>query len=115
MVALGESTFEVKRAVLRRRRSIAADYASPIVIDAVDTIYKPASLGTVFGPLGGLLAQLPGDPTTRAANPINAIPNHIWGWKLKTQSSEYIPAVGKVEEVMEWVFASWNQYLYLIL
>jgi hypothetical protein len=58
---------------------------------------------SVFGLPAKIQSQLPANPSA-ADTPATA----DWGWWMRTDRSEQIPALNKLEEIKEWVFAAWE-------
>jgi hypothetical protein len=101
----GADSYEVKRCVLTRVRTISPSYAQQIVIDATEKIFTTATLVNQFGVPAAIAARLP-------ANPPGVITDSAWAWKERKQTSEFTLALGKVEEQSDWVFGLWSTVLY---
>jgi hypothetical protein len=99
------TSHELKRFVLRRRRTISLTYAAVAVANAVETIYTTQKLAQVFGVPNSIYTKLP-------ANPNYHPPGTAWSWKERADNSIYTPAYNKSEEIKDWVFAPWSTLLY---
>ena len=108
LAALKVEAFETRRYVLRRRRTIPATYSQPVSLDPFEKIYRTATLISGFNIPALIAGQLPADPPFTPQGT-------VWGWKARTDASQFIPALNKKEEVKEWVFAAWASYLYQIV
>jgi hypothetical protein len=100
----GTTSFETERLTLRRVRTFSLRYLGRATLDAVPKVYSVASLQSVFGIPSAITDRLPAAPS--------AAPElHSWGWKRR-QDSTSITYSGRVEEVMDWVFAPWSTVLH---
>lgn len=108
LMSRGVQAHEVKRFVLRRRRTISLFYADVAVPNAVENIYSTAKLAQVFGIPNVIFAKLP-------ATPASAPSNTVWSWKERADDSQYTPAYNKSEEVKDWVFAAWSTVVYNLI
>jgi hypothetical protein len=104
----GQEAYETERPVLSRVRTISASYAGQVVLEAVPTVYTTDSLVFYFGIPLTISSRLPPNPTYTP-------PFTAWGWKKRKDTSEFILALNKVQEVKDWVFAAWNTLTYEII
>lgn len=107
----GVESFPLKRLVLRRIRTFSLDYAQRQTLEAFPTAYTSAAMAVAppdgFGIPQKIFSQFPADPTA-----VETPDGTFWGWWLRTDRSEQIPALNKVEETREWVFAAWDESLF---
>lgn len=102
-LSVGVEAYPLKRLVLRRVRTFSLDYAGRIELSATPIAYSTAALVSTFAIPNKIALQLPEYPSN-ADTPAYT----RWGWWMRTDRSEQIPALNKVEEVREWVFAAWS-------
>lgn len=101
---MGLESWEVRRVVLSRRRTCSANYALRHVVDGVEKVYTTAALITTFD-----LPNTAGEIGTRLpANPTTTPPGTAWAWKIRRQDSQQLRGTGRIEEVIDWVFAAWS-------
>jgi hypothetical protein len=105
LYARGAEAHEQKRIVVRRRRVIPVQFAEPEPVRAVEVIYTTEQLITQFGVPVAFQELLPEDPDFAPADT-------IWGWRERTNATDFVPSINKTEETMEWVFAAWSTVLY---
>jgi len=101
----GGASHELKRFVLRRRRTISIGYSAPAVANAVERIYTTGSLIAAWGIPASVASKLPEDPSTHPDD-------CVWAWKERQDNSIFVPAYNRVEEVKDFVFAAWSTLLY---
>jgi hypothetical protein len=104
-VSRGQTSHEVRRIVLRRRRTIPIGFTTPRTPTAVESIYTTAALVLNFDIPPAVQAILPADPGSAPSGT-------TWAWKVRVDSSVLIPYERKTEEVMEWTFAAWSTLTY---
>ena len=107
-LARGQEAYELRRIVLRRRRSRPISWATPVILTAEENFYLTRVLIALFGIPPEIAQQLPPDP---AATPSNS----VWAWKARTDTSTFIPAFNRVEEQKEWVFSAWPTLFYNVV
>ena len=107
MLLRGVRAYPLKRIVLRRVRTFALQYVTRITLQANPVAYYTATLVSGFAIPAIIAAQLPANPSASFTPQGTA-----WAWWMRTDRSEQIPALNKVEEVKEWVFAAWETALY---
>jgi hypothetical protein len=107
-VTRGTRAHESKRPILNRVRTISANYAGQIVIEAVESVYTTAKLLTTFAIPTAIANRLPADPAFVPSG-------RAWAWKERRETSEFIFALNKVEEVKDWIFAPWSTLLFNIV
>lgn len=105
LYARGTESHEIKRFVLRLRRTISVKYAARSVASAVENIYSTGALIANFGIPPEIANTLPANPATPPANT-------AWSWKQRQDNSVFLPGLNKIEESKDWVFASWSTLLY---
>jgi hypothetical protein len=108
LYARGASSHEVKRTVLRVRRTFSVQYALRYNVDAVERIYTTAALRAAFGIPAPIAIHLPPDPALTPANT-------VWSWKQRQDNSVFLPGLNKIEESRDWVFAAWSTLLYELI
>jgi hypothetical protein len=108
LMSRGVEAYEVRRPVIRRRRTVALQWATPITLDQNENVYTTAKLITTFAIPALVQLQLPANP---AVTPIDC----AWAWKTRTQASSSVPALNKTEEQTEWVFAAWPTKYYTLI
>jgi hypothetical protein len=106
LYARGTEVYEVKRFVLRRRRTFSPQYAGRAVLDAVEKVYTTQKLIELFGIPQIIQMQLPQTPPTKPSE-------SVWAWRSRVDNSTtQLGRVAKTEEVLDWVFAAWSTLLY---
>lgn len=105
LLAHGADSYEIKRPVLTRVRTVSPFYAQQIMVSAVEQVYSTATLISGFAIPPAISSRLP-------VNPSGLITDCVWAWKERKQSSEFTLALNKVEEQNDWVFSLWNTNLY---
>lgn len=99
--ARGMESFEIKRYVLRMRRTVPPTaIATADTPDANESVYSTDALIRIFGVPATIAAKLPGTPTI---TPVDT----QWGWKFRTDDVEFIRAINRAQQLREWVFAAW--------
>ena len=103
LLSRGTDAHEVRRTVLRRRRSLPLTYLAQSEVLAVERIYSTAALVNAYQVPQAIASKLPvaGDITPS---------NTAWGWKERADTSTITGL--KVEELKEFVFAAWSTALY---
>ena len=101
----GVTTVEEKRPTLTRKRTYTSQYTAPIQINAVEVIYTPSALISLFSVPNIIQQKLPVTPAVTQAEA-------AWGWKLRKQSGTFTVARNKIEETMDFVFAQWSTLIY---
>jgi hypothetical protein len=105
LMARGAEAYETKRHVLRRTRVIPVNHATPAEVNAVEVIYTTAQLVARYGVPQGFARKLPPNPDITPEDT-------MWGWRERTNDSEFDWSTGKVMETYEWLFAPWSTVLY---
>ncbi len=103
----GTEAHEIKRFVLRLRRTISVNFVNRSVANAVETIYTTAALIANFGVPPEVANTLPATP---AGAPVNT----AWSWKQRQDNSVFLPGLNKIEESKDWVYAAWSTLLYTL-
>lgn len=104
-IVRGQEAYEVERPVLTRVRTISVNYAGAVVIEAKPVFYSTAKLIALFRLPKSIADRLP-------QNPVYTPGYTQWGWKKRKDTSEFILALNKVQEVKDWVFAPWSLLTY---
>lgn len=104
-IVRGQEAFEVERPVLTRVRTISVSYAGAVVLEAKPVFYSTAKLIALFNLPASIAGRLP-------ANPAFTPDYTQWGWKKRKDTSEFVLALNKVQEVKDWVFAAWSTLTY---
>jgi hypothetical protein len=110
LLSRGVEAYEVERLVLRRTRSFSTNFTPRIVLEPLPVVYSTQGLIDTFDIPNEISAQFPKDPD-KAFTPSGT----RWGWKTRHDSSDQIPALGKVQEIKEWVFAAWSTGIYTFI
>ncbi len=104
----GDQATEVERKILRRVRTLMLNSTLRTRLDAVPYVYTTHALIAAFAIPSDIAALLPGDPATT--------PNFTaWAWKKRQDRLQVVPAVGRVQEVTDFVFAAWGTLQYLLV
>lgn len=105
LLSRGAEAHEVRRVILRRRRTIALRFLAQSEVLAVERIYSTSALISAFAIPNAIASKLPvqGDATPT---------NTAWGWKERSDDSMILAASSIVEETKEFVFAAWSTLLY---
>jgi len=103
-MARGVTSHELRRIVLRRRRTIPIGWTSPRVPTAVEQIFTTGAMVRIFGIPPGVQAILPATPGFTPSG-------RDWGWKVRQDDSVLVPSTRKTQEVMQWTFAAWSTSL----
>lgn len=103
--ARGTQSYELKRPVLTRIRTVSTNYANQFIMEAQPKVYTTAALIRDFGLPATIQQRLP-------ATPNEAPSDTVWAWLWQQQDSDTIPSLGRVEEMDSWVFAAWSTVLY---
>lgn len=101
----GTEAHEIKRFVLRLRRTISVNFANRSIANALERIYTTSTLISEFGIPPEVSGTLPADPASSPANT-------AWSWKQRQDNSVFLPGLNKIEESKDWVFAAWSTLLY---
>jgi hypothetical protein len=101
----GAEAHEQKRIVVRRRRIIPVSFAQPATIRAVEIVYTTEQLIAAFGVPLEFQPLLPPNPPFLPSNA-------MWGWRERSNTTDFVGSINKTEETMEWVFAAWSTVLY---
>lgn len=104
----GTEAHELKRFVLRLRRTISVNFVGRSVADPIEKVYKTGRLISTFGIPTQVADTLPNDPPTSPAHT-------AWAWKQRQDNSVFLPGLNKIEESKDWVFAAWSTFLYTLL
>jgi hypothetical protein len=104
--ARGADSHEVRRTVIRRRRIIPIEFATPTLVQAIEPIYTRSALITTFEIPAEAQVLIPASPAILPPD------NTAWAWKERGNTSDFVPSINKVEEVVEWTFAAWSLLLY---
>lgn len=105
LYARGAEAHEIKRFVVRRRRTFSPDFAAKSLCNALEKIYTTSALIRAFAIPDVFAALLPADP--------GFVPTGTaWAWKERQDNLVYSPATNKIEETKDWVFAAWSTLLY---
>lgn len=107
-VNLGGEAWEFRRITLRRRRTLPLNSAQGTRLNAVERIYSTPALIDLVGIPSSIAQRLP--PT-----PVDVPDFFAWSWKLRRDSSEFIPQLNKASETKEWVFAPWSEVAYILI
>lgn len=105
LLTRGVEAYEVKRPVAYRTRSYSPRYASRLSIDPIEKFYSTAMLWTAFSVPVVDRVLFPSNPTDKPDNT-------EWGWRIREQDCQFMPAIGKYEERQTWTFAAWSTLLY---
>lgn len=105
----GVESTSITTFILKRTRTMSANYAPVLRLKDVRDVYSSAKLKANEGIPNALYDTLPG---VLAGNPLPAAPSSsAWSWLPRLQNRSYI-GNGRVEEVSDWVFAAWSTNLY---
>lgn len=109
-LAAGMTSSEVRRVVLTRTRTISPEYASPVVLNAVENVYTTAALNSTFAVPAAIQAQLPSNPSTKPTGT-------TWGWRVREDTTQFVVLRNsvKVSETKRWTFAAWSNYQYTFI
>jgi len=108
LYARGTEAHEIKRFVLRLRRTISVNFATPSIANALERIFTTTSLIATFAIPPEVAGTLP-------ANPFIAPAHTAWAWKQRQDNSVFLPGLNKIEESKDWVFAAWSTLLYTLV
>lgn len=104
--ARGVETFEPRRLVFRRTRTLPLNHASKVIMTAIEHIWTTVALISDFAIPAPIAAEFPADPTT---TPVGC----IWGWKYRKDTSQILWGIaGKKTEIKEWVFGALPTIMY---
>lgn len=104
--ARGVESFELRRIVFRRTRTLPVNHPSTVKMDFLEDIWTTAQLISDFDIPQEIADQFPANP---AITPVGT----IWGWKYRQDSSQILYGIGgKKTEIKEWMFAAWPVDLY---
>lgn len=109
LLARGTEVYELKRFVLRRRRTFPPKDAAGSRMDAVETCYTTATLISSFGVPPIISNRLPANPS------LDYTPSGTaWAWKSRVDETRAVLArnAGRADEVLDFVFAAWSTWLY---
>lgn len=101
LLCRGTEAYEVKRAVLTKTRTFSLAYTERLIVDGIERVYTTTALIAEMNIPVEIQNQLPNDPPDTPSG-------CRWGWKVRTDRSEIIPALGKIQETRDWVFAAWS-------
>jgi hypothetical protein len=111
MMTMGTTRWPVRQITLSRRRTCSPNYAAQHVADGVEYIYTRSALIYYFNIPNG-----PGEIGQRLPlNPTNNAPYTQWAWKIRRQDTQQLPRTGRVEELIDWVFAAWTLEMYELI
>jgi hypothetical protein len=104
----GTEAHEIKRFVLRLRRTISVNFVGRSVADPIEKVYITPTLISLFNVPPEVAGTLPANPPTSPAHT-------AWAWKQRQDNSVFLPGLNKIEESKDWVFAAWSTFLYILV
>lgn len=115
----GIEAYPIRRLVLSRNRTYSIGYGirtgatetmKRVVLNASPVVYTTTALVRDFAIPKVIADQLPPNPPAEQT-PVGT----QWAWYLRGDSSRVIPALAKVEEQRQWVFAAWTAPYYTVV
>ena len=102
----GVTSYPAPTRVFTRRREFSTGYPNPRTIDPTPRYYPRASLISLFAIPTSVAERIPQDPTQAAPA------GSSWGWFLRQDDSEIIPAISKVRETLDFIFGAWDDFFF---
>lgn len=109
-----QKSYETRRPVLIRTRTISTKYPQQFSMPASEKIYKTDTLISHYSIPRIIALRLPGYTLASPSNPEpTEVPTgYIWAWKERRWQSSIVVAQNKVEETTEWLYAAWSKLTY---
>lgn len=102
----GVTSYPAPTRVFTRRREFSTGYPNQRTIDPNPRYYPRASLISLFAIPTSVAERIPQDPTQAAPA------GSSWGWFLRQDDSEIIPAISKVRETLDFIFGAWDDFFF---
>lgn len=109
LMARGVESYPVRSVVLRRRRTAPISWLAASAVNAVEVAYTTARLIELFNIPQSVAEKLPDAP-----GHIQAPEDTYWAWLERSDDSVMSPALGKAEEIKEFIFGLVPSVLYVI-
>jgi hypothetical protein len=102
----GVTSYPSPTRVFTRRREFSTGYPNQRTIEPNPRFYTRASLISLFDIPTSVAERIPQDPSQAAPS------GSSWGWFLRQDDSEIIPAISKVRETLDFIFGAWDDYFF---
>lgn len=104
----GVESYQTETFILKRTRTMSADYATPFSLQKKKEFYTTSRLIDLESMPLDVAGMLPiGDPY---APPDQS----AWGWLPRLRNRTFV-GNGQVEETCDWVYAAWSTFLYTLV